>query len=105
MLDGQSQRRSRHAGRWTSTPPILALLAVLVLVGAGCGSSSDTKANDAYANSVCGAIGSWEQQVKSIATNLSGGLAFSPNDNITFTLDVQEAVDGAEASTPLGIVS
>ena len=46
-------------------------IAVLVLVGAGCGSSSDTKANEAYANSVCSAIGNWEQEIKSIATSFS----------------------------------
>ena len=52
---------------------LLAVLAVLALVAAGCGgSSSDTKANEAYANSVCGAIGTWEQQIKSIATGFSG---------------------------------
>jgi hypothetical protein len=46
----------------------LALLAVLTLVAAGCGGSSDMKANEAYANSVCSAIGNWEQQIKSTAT-------------------------------------
>lgn len=46
----------------------MALLAVLTLVAAGCGGSSDMKANEAYANSVCSAIGNWEQQIKSIAT-------------------------------------
>ena len=75
MLDGRSRRRSRHAGRWITTPPILALLAVLVLVGAGCGSSSDTKANEAYADSVCSAIGNWKQEIKSIATSFSGGVS------------------------------
>jgi paraquat-inducible protein B len=43
------------------------------LVASGCGKSSDQKANEAYANSVCGAVGDWETQVKSIATNLSSG--------------------------------
>jgi hypothetical protein len=72
MLDGRSRRR--NAGRW-ATAPILALIAVLVLVGTGCGGSSDTKANEAYANSVCSAIGNWEQEIKSIATSFSGGVS------------------------------
>jgi hypothetical protein len=72
MLDGRSRRRT--AGRW-ATAPILALIAVLVLVGAGCGGSSDTKANEAYANSVCSAIGNWEQGIKSIATSFTGGVS------------------------------
>lgn len=56
--------------------PLLVVLAVLALGAAGCGgSSSDTKANEAYANSVCGAIGTWEQQIKSIATDFSGGIS------------------------------
>ena len=75
MLDGRSRRRSRHAGRWVATAPILALIVVLVLVGAGCGGSSDTKANEAYANSVCSAIGNWEQEIKSIATSFTGGVS------------------------------
>ena len=77
---GPAQRRRvrRHihrAGRWVTATPILALVAVLTLVAAGCGGSSDTKANEAYANSVCTAIGSWEQQIKSIATSFSGGVS------------------------------
>ena len=56
--------------------PMLAMLAVVALVAAGCGgSSSDTKANEAYANSVCSAIGTWEQQIKTIATDFSGGIS------------------------------
>jgi hypothetical protein len=74
MLDGQARRRSRRAGSWVTAAPIPTLLAVLVLVGAGCGGSSDTKANEAYANSVCSAIGSWEQQIKSIASSFSAGV-------------------------------
>jgi hypothetical protein len=74
MLDAQARRRSRRAGRWVTAAPILTLLAALVLVGAGCGGSSDTKANEAYANSVCSAIGNWEQQIKSIATSFTGGV-------------------------------
>jgi hypothetical protein len=46
-------------------------------LAAGCGGddSSGTSASDAYANSVCTAIGTWENQVKSIATNLNGGIS------------------------------
>jgi hypothetical protein len=55
--------------------PILALLATLALLAAGCGGSSDTKANEAYANSVCSAIGTWQQEIKSIATDFSGGVS------------------------------
>ena len=90
MLDGRSRCRSRHAGRWVTTPPILALLAVLVLVGAGCGGSSDTKANEAYANSVCSAIGNWEQEIKSIATSFSGGVTQA---------SFQTSITQAEAAT------
>jgi hypothetical protein len=50
--------------------------ALLGLVAAGCGGkSSDTKANEAYADNVCTAIGTWEQEIKSIATNFSGGIS------------------------------
>jgi hypothetical protein len=55
-------------------PAVLA--ALLGLIGAGCGgSSSDTEANEAYADSVCTAVGTWEQQIRSIATSLSGGIS------------------------------
>jgi hypothetical protein len=67
MVDERAGRRRRRAAA-----PLLALVGVLVLVAAGCGGkSADEKANEAYANSVCGAIATWEQQVKSIATDLS----------------------------------
>jgi hypothetical protein len=56
------------------TAPILAL-ALLALFAAGCGSSSDQKANEAYATGVCSAFGSWEQQIKSIASDFSGGIS------------------------------
>ena len=75
MLGARSRRYGRRAGRWVITAPILALLAVLVLAAAGCGGSSDTKANEAYANSVCSAIGNWEQQIKGIATSFIGGVS------------------------------
>jgi hypothetical protein len=58
-----------------TTAAIPALLAVLVLFTAGCGGSSDKKANDKYANNVCSAIGSWRQQIESIATDFSGGIS------------------------------
>ena len=77
--DGTNRPDRRVAGRRsTAATALLALLvAVMTLVAAGCGSSnsSDKKASEAYANSVCSAIGSWEQQIKSIATNFSGGLS------------------------------
>jgi hypothetical protein len=41
----------------------------LAVVAAGCGSgNSDKKANEAYANGVCSAIGDWVTEVKSLAT-------------------------------------
>ena len=68
--------RKRLAESRRAAAPMLAMLAVLALVASGCGgSSSDTQANDAYASSVCSAIGSWEQQIKTIATDFSGGLS------------------------------
>jgi hypothetical protein len=42
------------------------------LVAAGCGGDSDKKANEHYADSVCSAVGTWEQQVKSIVSTFSG---------------------------------
>jgi hypothetical protein len=52
------------------------LAALLGLVAAGCGgSNSDTQANEAYANSVCTAIDTWGQQIRSIATGFSGGIS------------------------------
>jgi hypothetical protein len=75
MFDGQAQRRNRRGRRCARATTILTLLAVLALLAAGCGGSSDTKANEAYANSVCSAIGSWEQQIKTIASSFSGGVS------------------------------
>ena len=68
----------RRMTKMSRLPKALVSIAVLVaLLVAGCGSSSssDNKANDAYANSVCTAIGNWGKQVKSIATDFSGGLS------------------------------
>ena len=66
---------TRRSGRATGTRmiPAALLVGVLSVAAVGCGgSSSDEKANEAYANSTCAAIGSWENQVKGIATNFSG---------------------------------
>jgi len=67
-----AQRRSRPAAI-----PLALVVSALVVVAGGCGgsSSSETTANEAYANSVCTAIGTWEQQVKNIATDFSGGIS------------------------------
>ena len=90
MLGAQSRRDGHRAGRWVVTAPILALFAVLAVVAAGCGGSSDTKANEAYANSVCSAIGNWEQQIKSIATSFIGGVSQA---------SFQASITQAEAAT------
>lgn len=56
----------------------LLLAVVLALAVAGCGgSNSDQQANEAYANSVCTAVGNWSTQVKSLATNFSAGISKS----------------------------
>jgi len=68
MVDGQARRRRRGAA-----VAFVALAGALVLVAAGCGKSADQKANESYADSVCTAIGSWETQVKSVASNISAG--------------------------------
>ena len=46
---------------------------LLTLVVAGCGKSSDTKANEAYADNVCTAVGTWTQEIRSIATGFTTG--------------------------------
>ena len=54
---------------------IVMLSSALALVVAGCGGgNSDKKANEAYANSVCTALGSWVTEVKSLATVPTGGI-------------------------------
>jgi hypothetical protein len=57
-------------------PIALAILAsFLALLAAGCGGgSSDQKANEAYAHGVCTAIGTWTDEVKSLATVPTGGI-------------------------------
>jgi Tfp pilus assembly protein PilP len=63
---------------------------VLMLVAAGCGKSSDTKANEEYADNVCSAVGTWRQQIESIGTSLTSG----------FTKDsLQSAVTNVESAT------
>lgn len=53
----------------------LIALSALALVAAGCGGgNSDKQANEAYAKNVCTAIGTWETEVKSLATVPSGGI-------------------------------
>ena len=90
MLGGQFPRRNRRAGRSVMAGAILALIATLAMLAAGCGGSSDTKANEAYANSVCSAIGSWQQEIKGIATDFSGGVSLA---------SLQTKVTQAEAAT------
>ena len=50
----------------------MALVGILGLAAGGCGNSSDNDANNAYANSVCSAIGNWQSQVKGIASTFTG---------------------------------
>ena len=70
---------------------VLVVAAVLALVAAGCGgSSSDKKANEAYADSVCTAVGTWQQQVKDILTDFSGGISKA---------SVQKKIGQAQAAT------
>ena len=75
--DRADRRNDRSTGRRVlgTAIPMALLVFVLTLLAVGCGGSSDTKANEAYANSVCSAIGSWQQQIKSIATSFSGGVS------------------------------
>ena len=71
MVDEHVGRRRRRAAA-----PLSILVVALSLVAAGCGGkSADEKANEAYANSVCGAVATWQTQVKAIATDLSGGIS------------------------------
>ena len=71
--------------------PVLLVAAVLALIAAGCGgSSSDKKANKAYADSVCTAVGTWRQQIKDILSDFSGGISKA---------SLQKKVDQAQAAT------
>ena len=84
-----NQGRRRHAWRRLKTVSILPIL-VLSLAAAGCGESSDTKANEAYANGVCSAIADWEQQIKSIATGFTSSISKA---------SLQSAIAQAESAT------
>ena len=84
-----SQNRRRHARRWVKSVSILPIL-VLSLAAAGCGDSSDTKANEAYANGVCSAIADWEQQIKSIASGFTSSISKA---------SLQSAIAQAESAT------
>jgi hypothetical protein len=64
------------------------VLAVVVGLYAYKASNTNKAANDAYANSVCTAIGTWEQQVKSIGA--SGG---------TSQADIQSRSNQVETAT------
>jgi hypothetical protein len=52
------------------------LLTALALAAAGCGGggNSDKKANEAYANGVCTAVGTWTAEVQSLTTVPTGGI-------------------------------
>jgi len=66
-------------------------VALFGVVLAGCGgSSSDTKANEAYADSVCTAVASWQQSIKDIASDFSGGISKA---------SLQTKVDQAQSAT------
>lgn len=67
-----------------------ASLLLVVLAAAGCGGDSDKQANDAYAKNVCTAIGSWGQEIKTIATSFNGTVTQSA---------VQAKLSDAEAAT------
>jgi hypothetical protein len=66
------------------------LLVVVILAAAGCGGNSDKKANEAYADNVCKAVGSWETQIKTIATSFNGDVSQSA---------VQSKVSDAKTAT------
>jgi hypothetical protein len=71
MIDERAARRKRRAAA-----PLLALAGALAFTAAGCGGKSeDQQASETYANSVCSTVADWETQVKSIATDLSGGVS------------------------------
>src|SRR5215218_455703 len=50
--------------------PIL-LLAALAFAVPGCGGSSDDEANEAYADSVCTAVATWEKEIKRIVSSIT----------------------------------
>jgi hypothetical protein len=75
---------------------------VLASVAAGCGGNSDKKANEAYANSVCSAIGNWQTQVKSLVTGISGQTtqAAIQGKASQFETDTKNLVKEIKAITP-----
>lgn len=52
---------------------LLAIGLGVVVAGCGGGGNSDKRANEAYANGVCSAIGTWSTEVKSLATVPTAG--------------------------------
>ena len=74
----------------------------LAVVAAGCGSSSDKKANEAYANSVCSAVGDWVNEVKSLATISPSGISkASLQKKLTqFETATKNLVSGIKAVPP-----
>jgi hypothetical protein len=71
--------------------PALFVAAIVALVAAGCGgSSSDKKANEAYADNVCTAVGAWKSEIQKIATDFSGGISKA---------SIQTKIDQAQAAT------
>lgn len=78
MLVDRASRLTRRATRvgGAAIPGALLVVATLDLAACGGGSSSDEKkASEAYADNVCGAISSWKQEIKSIATDFSGEIS------------------------------
>ena len=91
MGEGNSRPRPRRLGGRVTAAVMLILLVSVALLAAGCGGDdSDSSANDAYADGVCTAIATWQQQVQSIATSLSGGVSKA---------SLQTAVTQAETAT------
>ena len=67
------------------------VVALFGVVLAGCGgSSSDKKANEAYADGVCSAVASWTQEIKDIATDFSSGISRA---------SLQTKIDQAQSAT------
>jgi hypothetical protein len=91
MGEGKSRPRPRRVGVRVTAAVMLILLVSVALLAAGCGDDDpDASANDAYADGVCTAIATWQQQVQSIATSLSGGVSKA---------SLQTAVTQAETAT------
>jgi len=90
MTHQQLRLHRGGAGKRVTAASLLALFAALALVAAGCGGSSDKKANEAYADSVCTAVATWQQQVKTIATTFSAPISKA---------SLQNKITQAEAAT------